>query len=244
MKNDFWKTRSIKYNSLKWVSDEQYINYIIQLANITFKDDILEVGCGTGKIINRLFELGHICVGTDISKEMLKYVNKEIQTHKSDIRDIYFEKQSFTKIISRMVFHHILKDINLAFQNCYDYLKPGGHLIIAESVPPSDDKEVVKWFSDVRKFKEDRIVFKSKDISKHMNKSGFKHIKTYEYITPKKFSSTKRWLINSGLPTKTQNKIIKMHRNAPDTVKKHYQMIITKDDVICRNKNIITIGEK
>ncbi|MCK7528387.1 MAG: aminotransferase class I/II-fold pyridoxal phosphate-dependent enzyme [Ignavibacteriales bacterium] len=76
-----------------------------------------------------------------------------------DINESLFHNHLFDKIVGRMVFHHILDNLDRAFLRCYDLLKCRGRLIIAEGVPPAEDPEVVDWYTEMFKHKEVRRTF-------------------------------------------------------------------------------------
>lgn len=99
----------------------------------------LEIGCGTGLISfelnNKLKEI--YC--TDISKEMLKVLNRKIE--KANIKNIHTLKSEdlnseelcgkFDVIYSSMVFHHII-DIEEELIKLHKLLKKDGILIIID----------------------------------------------------------------------------------------------------------------
>ena len=54
----------------------------------------------------------------------------------------------------------------------------------------------------------------------------------------------KNWLKNSGLPKDTQVKILNLHLNAKENVKKAYDMKVVDGDCLLNTSNVILIGEK
>jgi len=241
---NFWKTRSEKYNQLKWVKDDDYLDKIISVCKPKKSDLVLDVGTGSGKIAKTLKSHCYHVVGMDISVDMMSYNEWDgMSKICNDILSPIFKNNTFDLITARMVFHHV-SDVLLGLKNCYNLLKPSGRIIIAESIPPSDNPEVIKWWSYARSFKEQRHTFSSRILQEYLKQSNFKNIKSSYYYQSKEKSSTKEWLANSRLPKDKQNTIYNLHVNAPEIVKTAHKMIITKNDVYCEHRHIIIFGEK
>jgi len=119
------------------------------------KDDIvLDVRSGTGVVARAIKPFVKHVVAVDISDAMLSKGQWEgISIVKWDIFDLLFVNNLFNKIIARMVFHHIFDELDRVIIRCYDMLKKGGELIVAEGTPPTDD-DVVEWYTEMFKLKE------------------------------------------------------------------------------------------
>jgi len=238
-----WKIRSANYDKLFWVNDLSYIDIITKLAMLKKDDIVLDVGCGTGVVTNIVKPLVKHVVGIDISDAMLEKGKwNGISIVKWDISEVLFATNIFDKILARMVFHHIRDNLDNVLSNCYNLLKNEGLIVIAEGVPPTDDDEIVNWYTEMFKFKEERRTFRSNEIAQYLKKNGFLDIKQLVYVM-KKFS-VKNWLKNSGISKGNQNKIMEMHLKAPQEVKDAYDMRIVKDDCLIRTKNIVIVGKK
>lgn len=99
----------------------------------------LEIGCGFGNgigIISRVCNPGHI-VAIDFDPQM---VNKAIARNKNrynleimvgDAASLNFEDNTFDKVFDFAVFHHI-PDWQLAVQEVYRVLTPGGYFYIED----------------------------------------------------------------------------------------------------------------
>lgn len=93
---------------------------------------ILDVGCGTGRLMRFLVDQGAEVVAVDLSEEMLKKARKSFRTCeivKADIRDLPFADNSFDIVIGAFVIVH-LKTLTEAFDEVYRVLKPEGEFIV------------------------------------------------------------------------------------------------------------------
>jgi ubiquinone/menaquinone biosynthesis C-methylase UbiE len=93
---------------------------------------VLDVGCGTGRLIQKLVEKGAVVTGADISSEMLKIAQRkfgQVEFVEADIEHLPFENDSFDVVVASFVIVH-LKDLRKAFDEVYRVLKPGGSFIV------------------------------------------------------------------------------------------------------------------
>ena len=241
--SDYWKIRSEKYNNLKWVSDKSCMENLIGCLDIKDDDTVLDVGTGTGIVASNIKNMVSSVFALDISNDMLsKGKWQGVSIIEWDVRKPLFRNMIFDKVVARMVFHHILENIEEAFNNCYDCLKDNGKMIIAEAVPPSNSDLVVKWFTDMFSHKEDRITFVPGQLEKHMADVGFLNIESH-FFSMTDFSIN-NWIESSGLPQDKIDLIIQMHLDAPQEVKDAYNMKIDGSNVLIDSKYTIVVGEK
>jgi len=239
----FWEIRAANYDKLFWVRDNSYIEELIRLAEFDKGDIVLDVGSGTGAVAKAIQPYVNHTVAIDISDAMLSKGQWEgISVVKWDISDLLFVNNLFNKIIARMVFHHIFDELDRVLVRCYDLLKKSGKIIVAEGVPPTDEEEVVDWYTEMFKLKEERRTFRSNEMALYLKKNGFKDIFQTRHIM--KNFSVKNWLENSGIDRKRQQKIMEMHINANEKIKDVYKMRIINNDCIIETKNIITVGRR
>jgi len=241
--NKFWHIRSANYDKLYWVKDKDYLDVIIKATRFKKSDIVLDVGTGTGIVAKKIKPLVKYTLGIDVSNSMLekgRWVG--ISVIRWDIREKLFVDNLFDKIIARMVFHHILNNLNKAIRQCYDMLRNKGKLIVAEGVPPSNDKKVIDWYTSMFELKEKRRIFTPEKLAGYLKKNGFRNIKTQIYMMDN--FSIRNWLKNSGLSEEKQHKIMRLHVKASKKIRDIYQMKFLKDDCIVRTKNAIIIAEK
>lgn len=242
-RNKFWSVRAEHYDKLYWARDKSYVEAIIEVGDFLPTDLVLDVGTGTGMIAKAIAPHTKHVVGLDVSSGMLEKGQWEgVSIIKWDISESIFVNNIFDKLVARMVFHHLLDFIDRAFLRCYDLLRSGGMLIVAEGVPPVDDEDVIAWYTEMFRHKEERRTFIPSQLVDLFEKTGFRNIKVYTHIMED--FSIKNWIENSGLEKENQDIILDLHINAPQKIKEVYNMRITKDDCIVRTKNVIVTGQK
>lgn len=243
MEHNFWEIRSAKYDKLYWTKDESYIDAIIRMGDLKKSDLVLDVGTGTGTMGRAIMPFVNHVIGLDNSEAMLdKGKWAGFSVIKWDISDRVFQDGLFDKIFARMVFHHILDNLDRAFVRCYDLLKDTGKLIVAEGVPPSDDSEIIQWYTDMFILKEERRVFSGRELEGYFQKNGFRSVSTHVHVM--KNFNVQNWLSNSGLVKTVTDKIMEMHYNAPQKVKDAYNMKIVDGVCFIDTKNEIIVGDK
>ncbi len=239
----FWHIRSAHYDKLFWTKDKSYLDAIMACADLKKHHVVLDVGTGTGDVANSVKEHVRHVVAIDISDSMLtKGRWSGISVVKWDIAAALFTQGLFDRVVARMVFHHILDNLDRAMLRCFDLLKEHGLIVIAEGVPPSDDEDVVAWYTEMFRYKEKRRTFTPSTLKNYMEKNGFRDIRTHIHVMED--FNVGNWLENSGLPEKKQALIYQMHVDADEKIKDAYNMRITKDNCLIRTVNIIISGRK
>lgn len=96
----------------------------------------LDIGSGTGFVVNELQELGYSAFGVEKSAAMVlysqtKYTNLPVKTADVENRMI-FERGQFSHILCLYftIYEFEFKQKLAFFKNCYHWLKPGGFMVI------------------------------------------------------------------------------------------------------------------
>jgi SAM-dependent methyltransferase len=123
-KNEMWPLRSDKYDSYKW----------FKKSKLEFESAILDIGCGTGKLLLRMHRDGFSnLTGYDpYIKESILYKNgvKVLRKNFSELEG------SFDFIMAHHSLEHIPQQLKL-FSDLYNLLKPNRYLIIRTPVASS-----------------------------------------------------------------------------------------------------------
>lgn len=92
--------------------------------------EVLEVGCGTGLIMNRIAGRARRCVGIDISHGMLQQAAaRGLEVAQADVTALPFADESFDVVCSFKVLAHV-KEIDKAMAEMVRVTRPGGQLIL------------------------------------------------------------------------------------------------------------------
>jgi SAM-dependent methyltransferase len=95
---------------------------------------VLDVGCGTGRLVTRLAQGGKACVGVDVSQEMIRRATAASAIHPAvslrcgDFLSLDIEPQVFDCVVSMAALHHMPHDAAVA--RMQQVLRPGGRLIL------------------------------------------------------------------------------------------------------------------
>lgn len=95
---------------------------------------ILDIGCGTGCIVNELTENGYRAFGVDKSKAMVDLSTRKYPASKIKLGNaedsMEFERETFTHILCLNKTIYEFTDKVAFFRNCYHWLVPGGYLVV------------------------------------------------------------------------------------------------------------------
>lgn len=108
----------------------EYGENVLELLDIKRKERILDLGCGTGHLTERILERGGVVTGIDASPDMIKLAKATypaIDFEVMDATDFKFDKP-FDAVFSNATLHWIL-DADAAIKSVYDSLKPGGRFV-------------------------------------------------------------------------------------------------------------------
>jgi SAM-dependent methyltransferase len=94
----------------------------------------LDIGSGTGYIVNQLTEAGYEAYGIDKSQAMVNYSEAkypEAEYKCGDVADsMAFEKSTFTHVLCTNFTFYLLDNKQIFLNNCYFWMKPNSYLII------------------------------------------------------------------------------------------------------------------
>lgn len=108
------------------------------LGKVRPDDDVLDMGCGTGRFTIPLAERARSVSGLDMSPMMLAAARKklagrglEADLHEGDMADLPFPDASFDVVVSMLALMHIPRqDRQQVFREVARVLRPGGRLLM------------------------------------------------------------------------------------------------------------------
>jgi len=108
----------------------EYGENVLELLDVKRRELVLDLGCGTGHLTQRIQERGGVPTGIDASPEMIKQARElypSLHFEVADGADFSFE-QPFDAVFSNATLHWIL-DADAVIKCVYDSLKPGGRFV-------------------------------------------------------------------------------------------------------------------
>lgn len=119
------------FNNLK---DEYEVGEIINKTSASSQSKILDIGCGTGHHVAAMRSRSIDIIGIDISPSMIKKAKENYPDYKFQVADAtnsqIYSPDSFTHILCMYFTIYYIQDKTMFFQNCYNWLMPGGYFII------------------------------------------------------------------------------------------------------------------
>ena len=171
---------------------------LIDLMNIQKNESIIDVGSGTGDLLNLILKLkkNNNIYAVDLNSEMLKYAekrykNKNVTFLRADAEKLPFNNSSIDKYIISFCLRNVT-DIENALKESYRILKPGGIFYCLEFSSPESGlikhlynqykKNIIPWIGSkvaknkkAYKYLEESIDLfpNQKKLISFLNKSGF-----------------------------------------------------------------------
>jgi len=116
------------------IKNEFEIGEIVNKTSPSSKSVILDIGCGTGHHVSRLAQQDLNVIGIDISPNMIAKAKENYPDYDFRVADAMingtFQPSTFTHILCLYFTIYYFKDKLMFFNNCYDWLMPGGYLIV------------------------------------------------------------------------------------------------------------------
>lgn len=166
---DYFAANAAEWDRLRalHVAEEQVENVVLDLAGAGPVASYLDLGTGTGRILELVSPRASRAVGVDVNNEMLGLARARVeraalpnvQVRRADLFHLPYADDSFDLITVHQVLHY-LEDPPAAVVEAARVLKPNGKLVIADFAPHGleflrvdhrhrrlgfGDKEVAHW---------------------------------------------------------------------------------------------------
>lgn len=145
----YFSANAASWNELRQlhVSDEKVESEILRLIGRTPFDSLLDLGTGTGRLLELLAPRYRRALGIDQSRDMLAIARTQLDeagiTHASvrqaDIFNLPLERESFDLVTIHQVLH-FLHDPEPAIQEAARVLRPGGRVLIIDFAPHTHEE--------------------------------------------------------------------------------------------------------
>lgn len=122
------------YDKILYNTDKNNFEISYIFPKPTKNSFVLDIGCGTGHHIKSINDLNIRSIGIDNSREMIEKAKKNYPTLKfkqcNTMNTMEFPEHTFSHILCLYFTIYYIKDKRQFLENCYQWLKPNGVLII------------------------------------------------------------------------------------------------------------------
>ncbi len=239
-----WAQRAALYNKLEWATQSDFLKDFLDHCPVSPDAEVLDIGIGTGVVAKALAPYVKSVTGVDICPQMIEQLQSDsvtagIKCLEADVQDLPLPDNSFDLCTARMVFHHV-EDCTQGLRETLRVLKPGGHVVLIEGVPP--DHRTRKRYKEIFALKEERHTFSEAELINMFRRAGFKHIVLYPYFMEQ--VSLNNWLQNAALTPEAIAEIRRLHVEGDAHFKNSYNLKEVGGDVLMDWKFAILIGQK
>jgi tRNA (cmo5U34)-methyltransferase len=157
----FFNARALSYDDhmLKDLGLNDFYKEIdAQFSGLTDTDCLLDLGCGTGLELERLFAKcpGLHATGIDVSEAMLsvlkaKYPGRNLQLICGSYFDVQLEEEAYSHALSTYSLHHFTKDQKRTlYQRIHHALKPAGMFVLGDYTVKTQEEEAFHMSESLR----------------------------------------------------------------------------------------------
>jgi len=180
--------QAIPFSNIPGHTDEKISNLITSFSGVSQKDIVLDVACGPGLITFPFAKIAQKVTGMDITPEMIERA-KALQEKQCianitwDIGNAYslpYNDNSFTMVVTRYSFHHLLKPA-AALEEMIRVCKPGGRIVVIDVAPPEEKGAAYDFWETLRDPSHTKALNPVEHIKLFEN-SGLCNIKAESYL--------------------------------------------------------------
>ena len=138
-------------------SAEYAVKRLITLSNVSKKDTVLDVACGSGLVSCELAKVAHHITGIDITPAMIEQANllkqqKNLNNIKYEIGDVShlpYDDASFSLVVTRYSFHHLV-DPSSVLSEMKRVCMRKGRVVVIDATPASDKVDMYNYVEKLR----------------------------------------------------------------------------------------------
>jgi len=235
----------------KW--SEASLNWLLEHAECSAEDRVLDVATGTGFTALAFAARVKEVIGLDVSEGMLLQARANAQAEelanvtfqKGAAESLPFSDSSFDRVTCRVAPHHFLS-VERFCAEAYRVLKPSGKLLIADTGVPEGLPEVDTWQNRVEALRDTSHVrnYSLMEWRKLAKTAGFRVEESVE-LEEEAQMSLDDWMKKSGCVGDAAAQVRKMFAEAPEQARHVFSIVSKPDgDVGFRWLRVVLAAEK
>ncbi|MEH7119316.1 methyltransferase domain-containing protein [Neobacillus vireti] len=217
--------------------DGKDLQKLIEMAQLTGKEELLDIATGGGHTANAFAPIVQKVIALDLTQEMLlaaeKFVtgngNQNVTFVKGDAEKLPFLNDSFDIVTCRIAPHHF-PHIHQFIAEVFRVLKSGGQFLLDDNVVPEDDiydqfyNKIEKW----RDYSHFRAWKKSEWIGM-LESAGFE---IFEFHRFEKIFYYDSWCNRMNLPEEEKEKLAQYFLSTSEKIKDKFRIKMDKNQII------------
>lgn len=150
---DQFTRQAVPFSQSAGHSNEESLRLLVELAQLSGEDTVLDLACGTGMVACAFAEIARHVSGIDLTSAMLaqaKLLARErnlsnLSWFQGDIETLPFADNSYSVVLSRYAFHHFLNPAAVVAEMSR-VCRPGGKVMIIDALLPPEKIEAYNQF--------------------------------------------------------------------------------------------------
>ena len=195
----------------------------------------IDLGTGAGFTAFSASEYARQVVASDLTREMLletRRIGRERQLNnvllcQNRAEELPFASNSIDLVTCRAAGHHFT-DLGAAFDEIRRILKPGGALVMADSVSPEDDA-LAAWFNDVE-LRRDFSHVENRKVSVLLQMLADRGLEVVEKYDERTYMTFNDWVKRTATPESEVASLRRDFRSATLQAKETFLIEETEDD--------------
>lgn len=206
------------YHNLQWVKETGLIGLLEAICGKG--GNFLEVGCGTGAMIDRIAHHYVRSVGIDPIVSLLERAPKRdgIEYYPIPLEELEY-RDEFDTVLMRNILHHV-QDPESAVEHVFKTVKPGGKLVVCEGVPPSSRE--LKFYTELFRMFDNRHILNEGDLISMFRLGGFREICLYPYFMEN--VDLVDWLRKVSANEAVAKQAFELHKRQDDHFRRAYEV--------------------
>jgi ubiquinone/menaquinone biosynthesis C-methylase UbiE len=219
---------------------------MIEMAEVTGQEVLLDIATGGGHTANAFAPLVKRVIAVDITAEMLEAAKKFIKEngHQNvefvlgDAEQLPFSAESFDIVTCRIAPHHF-PHVDLFIKEVHRVLKPDGQFLLDDNVVP-ELKEYDQFYNTIEKIR-DYSHFRAWKKSEWIHKIEDSGLEVFEWHRFEKTFRFDSWCANMNLSDMEKNQLTKFILESSDKIKNKFRILIQDEKIISFNGEAIIL---
>ena len=139
---DQFTRQAVPFATAPSIRDEAALRTVVEFSGCGPNDTVLDVACGPGILACAFAKVARHVTGIDLTPAMLERARllqqeqglANVTWHQGDVLPLPFSDASFTLVVSRFAFHHLLEP-GAVLKEMRRVCAPGGTVMVIDSAP-------------------------------------------------------------------------------------------------------------